>query len=539
LLGYIRSRNLEKLASAADLFLPALHGREVFKHLRQVQAFFKKNTSFTEDERCLTAAKASFLSSEESCKEVNLRLDKDYLENRFPDDLKSYLSRAEGWLDKTLGSFDSFLEEIPKLVRVTSGATADLSRRKAVPALKLGRSVTCTRGAQPYLEALVSYYGYKKPFRFALLEHNRVEVVPKNWKTHRTIACEPTGNVPLQLAFDTYSKRKLRRRGIDLSDQSLNQELARQGSIDGSLATIDLSSASDTIAFNVVALLFPTDWFNYLNALRSQAYSSPDFGDAKYEKFSSMGNGSTFAIETLVFSACCYAVGSRNFNVYGDDIIVETGIVDELVRLLNYLGFTVNLDKSYTTGPFRESCGTDWYEGVNITPFYLREEDNRKSVWSHNVNGLAALSYPGSKLAGLLKSIVIERGLRLVPWNYSTTSGVFVDSSTAYDLKLFRSKFSVPKGLKGFCSQETGIQRFKSYVSKETYDFIRDSRSLFLWHLTKVGVIGDVSHESTRVPKLNSKYCSKWVVWHCPARPTPGHLYWWSETLIREDSTSG
>jgi hypothetical protein len=98
--------------------------------------------------------------------------------------------------------------------------------------------------------------------------------VPKNWKTFRTIACEPDGALPFQLAFDTFAKRRLRARGINLSDQSRNQLLAKEGSINGSLATIDLSSASDTVAFNTVALLFPTEWFDVLNAFRSTHWRS-------------------------------------------------------------------------------------------------------------------------------------------------------------------------------------------------------------------------------------------------------------------------
>jgi hypothetical protein len=60
-----------------------------------------------------------------------------------------------------------------------------------------------------------------------------------------------------------------------------------------------------------------------------------------------MGNGYTFTIETLVFAAICKSIGSRQFSVYGDDIIIETELYEPLVEMLSYLGFEVNKEKSH------------------------------------------------------------------------------------------------------------------------------------------------------------------------------------------------
>jgi hypothetical protein len=119
-------------------------------------------------------------------------------------------------------------------------------------------------------------------------------------------------------------------------------------------------------------------WFGYLMALRSPV---GDFegNDLAYSKISSMGNGFTFAVESLVFTAIVYGVYKhylgefrhQHFAVYGDDIIVRSEVANMLVYYLKLIGFTVNRDKSFFTGFVRESCGTDWLKGHLIRPVFI------------------------------------------------------------------------------------------------------------------------------------------------------------------------
>ena len=469
--GYIRARDAARLAGASDLFNPQLHGLVEFRILRQVSAFFKKNVDFSVDEACRGAAILAFNEAEEQCRETNHRLDLCYAQQgSMTPDLRLHVSRMEKQISRLLGNFDEFLAILPETVKITSGASASRSRRHSLPPLKLRRRIECSSGAVPYLKALAKFYGYSS-VRWATTPVNRVEFVPKNLKTHRTIACEPEGNIPLQLAFDAYMKKRLRRYfAVDLSSQVLNQELALEGSVSGEFATIDLSAASDTLAFNTVAWFLPKPWFDYVNAIRSTHYVCPESNRfMRYQKFSSMGNGSTFSLETLIFAAAVRAVGSQRYAVYGDDIVIETKFVEPLTALLSFLGFTINKTKSYASGPFRESCGTDWYNGENVTPFYLREWGRRKSILSHNVNGLAAVSLPGGKLWQLLKALIIERQLALVPFNSDTMSGVFIDVQACYSKKLLRFRNWTPY--------------FRAYLVKQPTRRITDSRTLFLWHL--------------------------------------------------------
>lgn len=230
--------------------------------------------------------------------------------------------------------------------------------------------------ALPCYDREVMYGNLQRKLKYVC--SNKVSFVPKTAKTHRAIAIEPLGNSFVQKGIDVVMRRKLRRSGCDLRDQTRNQELARRGSIDGTLCTIDLSSASDTISKDLVRLLLPMDWFLLLNSTRSPSYIDPiQKIDVRYEKFASMGNGFCFPLETLIFLSAiraCIDVHKpvvSTHGAYGDDLIVSNEIASEVLDLLRFLGFTPNVQKTFLCGPFRESCGADWYEGQDVRPAYL------------------------------------------------------------------------------------------------------------------------------------------------------------------------
>lgn len=431
--GFIRSRNVAGLCSC-DLPDPAKHGRD-FVNLRQLQAFFKKNAWFSNDALCSETARKGFLQAEALCRITNKRLDFYHMHrDRLDPDVQGWIKSAQSFIRRVLGDVNVFLDQIPDLVKVTGGATEDRARRRALPFLKISRTIRAPRRALPLVSTYLHYVGNKRPLRMQAIDCNRVEFVPKNYKTHRTIACEPTAAVPFQLAFDTYAKRKMRRFGCDLSDQKVNQELSRIGSITGEFATIDLSMASDTLSLNCVALLLPPEWFSLLSRLRCTHYCGKGVGTGKYAKFSSMGNGLTFALESLVFLSVIRAVGSKRGTTYGDDIIVETDRVVDLVKFLRFLGFRVNSDKSFISGPFRESCGTDWINGSLVTPFYIRSLPHSPAQLCHLINGLVKVASPFGRLWNLLRDL--SRGLPLVPESEDSMTGIHISYSKAQNLGL-------------------------------------------------------------------------------------------------------
>jgi hypothetical protein len=119
----------------------------------------------------------------------------------------------------------------------------------------------------------------------------------------------------------------------------------------------------------------------------------------KYHKFTSMGNGFCFPLETLIFASICHAAYkesnlTQDFRVYGDDIIVRQSVVHRVLELLRHFGFTPNSRKTFTSGPFRESCGTDWHCGVNVRPIFLDNPlDSLERVFGFHNQSLRRESY--------------------------------------------------------------------------------------------------------------------------------------------------
>jgi hypothetical protein len=212
-----------------------------------------------------------------------------------------------------------------------------------------------------------------------IVQGNRICTVPKSSKTDRVIAIEPDMNMYVQKGFAKMIRNRLRMVGIDLNTQaSVNQMMAWRGSADGSFCTIDLSSASDTISLAIVDELLPPGWVEALKQCRSPIGTLPSGEVVRYSKFSSMGNAYTFELESLIFwalaKATLTAMGIKGVvSVFGDDIIVPTQAGPFLMAALKHAGFIPNMDKSFLTGPFRESCGKHYYLGVDVTPIYLRK----------------------------------------------------------------------------------------------------------------------------------------------------------------------
>jgi hypothetical protein len=217
--------------------------------------------------------------------------------------------------------------------------------------------------------------------------------VPKNAKTHRVIAKEPHVNSYLQKGLGGLIRKRLRDvAGVDLNDQTRNQRLARHGSLTGELATIDLSGASDTISSELVKFLIPDRWFKLLDATRSKQ-GLFEGSWIHYEKFSSMGNAYTFELESLIFWALCKATlhvlgQGQTLSVYGDDLIVPSSTFGLVVTVLEYAGFSTNDKKSFSSGPFRESCGQDYFQGVGVRPIFQKEEISNVESLYRSANSL-------------------------------------------------------------------------------------------------------------------------------------------------------
>lgn len=226
--------------------------------------------------------------------------------------------------------------------------------------------------------------------QFAEVESSSLIAVPKTASIDRCIAAEPLLNVFVQQGIRAALVKRLRHWGITLDDQSRNREAARIGSISGfsedGLATIDLESASDSIPYELVRYLLPPAWFELLDCARVP-YVTYKGKSHVMHMFSSQGNSYTFALQSMIFMAIVRAVCTiHNIHghriVYGDDIVVPVPAYAVVVETLRYAGFKVNQLKSYCVGHFRESCGADYFDGIDVRPVYLKEDpSDRESLY--------------------------------------------------------------------------------------------------------------------------------------------------------------
>jgi hypothetical protein len=205
---------------------------------------------------------------------------------------------------------------------------------------------------------------------------NRLSFVPKTAVIDRSICTEPRWNIYLQLGIGQLIVQRLKKYGLDIECQDRNRELSRLAHVFG-LATIDISSASDCVSKNLVLHLLPEEWSDLLFKSRC-SFASYEGKDYALEKVSSMGNGYTFALESLIFVALCEATcdfyGEPTLvGVFGDDLIVPNSVSKHLIEVLSYSGFSVNSEKTFLEGNFFESCGKDYFQGVNVRPFFIKE----------------------------------------------------------------------------------------------------------------------------------------------------------------------
>ncbi len=330
------------------------------------------------------AARKSFLAAEATCgvqnyQWANLRAD--------PHRAPVFLEKMREKIRIILGKFH--WEAASAHCGFGKGATYSLQRRHGDAYYKFGSKTDVTFAALPVAEAMLKWAcplwhqdltsGGSFLDAVTLVPGNRVTFVPKDALKDRTIAIEPNLNMFLQKGIGGLIRSRLKALGLNLNDQQPhNQRLAFEGSCTDLLATIDLSSASDSVSLSLVEFLLPPDWFQAIMLTRSAYGVLPDRSLIAYEKVSSMGNGFTFELETLIFLACVLVHVPRprvnvNVAVYGDDIICPSDNARAVIRSLDCMGFTPNLSKTFYAGPFRESCGKHYLNGADVTPLFVKE----------------------------------------------------------------------------------------------------------------------------------------------------------------------
>jgi len=245
----------------------------------------------------------------------------------------------------------------------------------------------------------------------------RLMFAPKDAKSVRSICMEPNVLQYFQQgilsSFMSSISSSLFSKFINLEDQSRNRSLAQIGSFTASIDTIDLSSASDCLSYDLVKRVFPPSWQIPMRVTRSHSCYTPE-GTHVLKKFAPMGSALCFPTQCILFcavsvyAACVYAHeksttdlslrdfmtpsrirsviasignsdgydgkhGFTDLAVYGDDICLDSRLTHISMAILDRLGFLVNRQKSFTGSQlFRESCGGYYLNGFDVTPIYNR-----------------------------------------------------------------------------------------------------------------------------------------------------------------------
>lgn len=365
---------------------------------KQVAALVSKLEGFDVGVDTKSEAEKTFLQCESACRGTNIRLTRyvNWFENGFYGDASDLLLYEK-------------IVNIRKRVADILGCVPDMTPRFSNGSTfhDRGESVTLPHKMDGYLCTTPQFdeLGLLEILRqttwwLAAEGHvnelgNRFSSVAKNYKTDRGICIEPSGNLSLQLAAGEKIRTCLYRVGIEIDGvgnrnaQWLHQQLAKYGSLLGELATIDLTNASDMIAEMLVRLLLPRQWFILLSALRSPCTLFKNEW-VRLSKFSSMGNGFTFELETLLFYAIAIEAGGWA-KAYGDDLIVPNNRAQDVLKDLRFFGFVPNVEKSYTTGNFRESCGGDFLAGRDTRPVYLKKVPDGPLEWIDIYNSISIM----------------------------------------------------------------------------------------------------------------------------------------------------
>lgn len=402
-------------------------------------------------DKALKKAVRSFLEVEERLRYINR---KGYIPGTAPfGDMpapEQVLWLARRKIQDCLGAFDP--DVMIQNSVFTSGASTRVTRSDGNPSNKYTGKPQVTRNcallgvcAIWHSPAWRSYfqdlYGRDSdPLSWVeVVEGSEYFTVPKTFESIRGAAMEAELNMYLQKGIGEMIRNRLRRVRVDLNDQTWNQYLASCGARTGALATIDLAAASDSVGLVLLELL-PADWARFIRLTRSEKVKLPCGTWHTLEKVSSMGNGFTFELESLLFWALTSAsvalcgLTDRRIGIYGDDIICHRDAAPTVINTLAYLGFETNVEKTFVDGPFRESCGKHYFYGCDVTPFMVKDDYtgdpdgyhyiNRLALWSRRAN----VTLPRELGSYLRRQLIRAQELNFVPPHFGTRAGMLARS---------------------------------------------------------------------------------------------------------------
>lgn len=413
-------RNYASLYSSLliDLEISDFSDGHIFSDMTNVEAaklalagsFYKKLCPKGNSRKADSAALEKFLSinSAISCDPFVFEAESE-AESCFYDYFKHHLNTCLG-PHEGIESFS--LDSIRSYMNVGPGAAQKADASTIVTKLFEGAMSYTNDDLIRYYRAALTETGFWadaemrrfQKFGFVKVRGNKLFFAPKNADISRVCGTEANLNMLIQKSIEGFMLFRLAWYfGINLSIQpDYNRELARKGSIDGTIGTIDLVSASDHITVSLVRdAMDNTPLKTFMFMSRSEESVLPDGKSVKLNMMSTMGNGFTFPFQTIIFASAVRAVYQlmglpsdcprTQFGVFGDDICVHKDAYEFLSKMLTKLGFKVNDSKSFNSGSFRESCGLDYVSGYNIRGVYIKSLETQQQVYTA-INRLARWS---------------------------------------------------------------------------------------------------------------------------------------------------
>lgn len=261
---------------------------------------------------------------------------------------------------------------------ITSGATSNCQTGNTP--VERFHTTECTSNAKKFFDEFPNKDIF--PWDSLTIGVGKGEIVPKTAYIGRLIGNPCAANALVQKSIGNSIRQRLLAEGVDLSTApEVHKRLACLGSIKDHITTDDEKWASALIYTELVKYLCPPDWFEVMNAVRDQYLEVSGLGKPhRLHQFATMGNGFCFELETVIFLALIRTaahfsdvpIRHKDIRVFGDDLIYPTELTSLVRALGKNVGFITNVEKSFSQGSFRESCGGDFYKGLNIRPVYLK-----------------------------------------------------------------------------------------------------------------------------------------------------------------------
>lgn len=513
-----------------------------FKATYQISSLFKRHRfrkDIYSDQELIDLAIAGFVSTQDRIR--NLNFDNPSCNLRF------VLDYARMYIHRVLGVYDA--EEHRSLCRFGRKASVGVPARKACEAARWAIPITGSRNQISWfrsemdgIDVIQNYLNSQldsdpKGSIYRETDSLTLTLVPKTFKSLRAIMPNTTIGSYMSYGLGEMIRKRLKRNGFDIKTlQMKHRVLARLASVHKRYVTADLSSASDSISVALVNRLFPSDWLQILHQSRIGKVVLPNGSTVQSETFCTMGVGYTFPLQTLVFLSLLIAIQAlriprkdwQRISVYGDDLIYSRHIHDDVLQLFSELGFVINVDKTFVTTGFRESCGGDYFHGVDVRPFQPRNGSSfvlkreYEAILYKFINGIL-MRWSEYEVVHTLRYLTSEiekcTGVcKLVPLDFPDDSGIKCDLSEPWDF-LKATKVSRPKSLGHGIFRFTFLRLVPQYRKENRHE-------PYLWLALRGGNLP--LHDYRMVPPDEPSFTQRLIEDACGTRvPTP--LLTWRE----------